>query len=125
VLLAALLAGCGLTKSAFVVYPEAEVASAKSAHEYKGKPLCQACHLEESPQLRADELIVCGRCHAVDHGGGHKPNTLIKNAAQVGLPLKDGKLVCHTCHDVHDLKRNKHGFREPIPGLCLHCHKRH
>ncbi|MHB8877673.1 MAG: cytochrome c3 family protein [Myxococcaceae bacterium] len=125
VIAATVLAGCGAARTAFLVYPDAEVAGVKSAHEYKGKPLCQACHLDESPKLKADEVMVCGRCHAVDHGGGHRPNSIIKNAAEVGLPLPGGRLVCHTCHDPHDLKRNKHGFREPIPGLCLHCHKGH
>ena len=121
---AATLAACAGGR-AFVRYPDAEAAAVKNPHEYKGKPLCQACHQGENAQLRDTPVKTCGRCHSVGHDMSHPLDTVLARREKIDLPLPDGRIVCHTCHDPHDLKRERYGLRMPLNALCLSCHKGH
>ncbi len=107
-------------KSAFEVYPVAEIAAVKDPHDYKGKALCQRCH---SPDLKLTNgpNALCQECHRFNHG--NHPVDVVQKAAVKDLPLSEGgKVVCHTCHDPHQKKSVlRKGFNE----LCTSCHRRH
>jgi len=117
------LAACSATKVAeFHPYPAAEVAGVKNPHQFRGKPLCQACHVPGNG-LVAEPVALCQGCHTWPHGG--HPVAVPMEKAPEGLPLAAGKVACHTCHDPHDLKRNPAGLRFTGKDLCLRCHVRH
>ena len=109
----------------WVSYPDAEVASIKNAHAYKGRPACPVCHLERDPRLKADPVVLCQRCHTFIHKN-HPVNVPVKRAVGKDLPLwaKD-RVVCHTCHDPHDLNRFEDGLRMKFDELCMRCHDKH
>jgi predicted CXXCH cytochrome family protein len=107
----------------FVRYPEVEAAHVKNIHLYQGRPLCQACHEDGLPRLLAGPVGTCLRCHQVSHTPGHETGRLLERTEKVGLPLPDGRVVCHTCHDPHDLAREPSGLRLPSKALCLECHR--
>lgn len=105
----------------FEPYPEAEVAGARSPHAFRGAPLCQACHVR-GDGLREDPVSLCHRCHAF-HGQSH-PTGVVQKGAAGGLPLWEGKVACHSCHDPHDVKGRKAGLRRAADDLCVACHHR-
>lgn len=134
VVAAAVLAACSGTKIArrpapppkapWIVYPEAEVRGWKNAHEYKGAPLCQRCHASPDGKLTvADPPALCYQCHEaakmthVNKIQRPPPRTLPYEAG--------GRIVCHTCHEIHDIKAQRYGFRGPMTAACLECHSRH
>jgi predicted CXXCH cytochrome family protein len=42
------------------------------------------------------------------------------------LPLGEGgRIVCHTCHDPHDVKAHRKGLRLDYQPLCDQCHAGH
>jgi predicted CXXCH cytochrome family protein len=108
-------------KPAYVPYSDAEVAGVKSPHEFRGKPLCQACHQPGRAELKNDPVKLCQGCHSF-HGGNHPIEVVQRSPAQ-GIPLlAGGRVACHSCHDPHDWKRNAKGLRFPADELCVHCH---
>jgi predicted CXXCH cytochrome family protein len=107
-------------KPLFEPYPAAEIAGVKTAHDYRGKPLCQRCHAVEGP-LTAEPSALCAGCHKLGHGN-HPVNVVQKTPAS-GLPLlAGGKVACHSCHDPH---QRKSPLRKPFDDLCMSCHERH
>jgi predicted CXXCH cytochrome family protein len=110
-------------KAGWVVYPEAEVKDVKNAHEYKGAALCQRCHVSSGGGLRTKEPELCWECHVgttMTHVGK------IQSPPPRTLPYEEGgRIICHTCHDPHDVKSQKYGFRAQYSSVCLECHKRH
>ncbi len=109
---------------AWVEYPTAEAAKVKNVHDYNGKPVCQACHLERDSRIKADPVVLCSRCHTFTHRN-HPVHIPAKNAVK-DLPLwANNQIVCHTCHDPHDVKRIQFGLRLKFAELCLRCHKGH
>jgi len=102
----------------FELYPEAEVAAARSPHEFRGRPLCQSCHAR-GDGLRTEPVALCRRCH-LQHGGNH-PVDVVQKAGAGRLPLWQGKVACHSCHDPHDVKALPGGLRAPGSALCLEC----
>lgn len=110
---------------AFVAYPEAEARAVRDVHAYKGKPLCQACHPGKDRRLKADPLALCQGCHPAGHAS-HPVGVPMKSATPVDLPLGDGRVVvCHSCHDPHDLKAFRAGLRMQATPLCQRCHTGH
>ncbi|MEK6607599.1 MAG: cytochrome c3 family protein [Myxococcota bacterium] len=110
----------------FVRYAEAEVAGVRDAHAFRGKPLCQACHPHDDERLAGDPVALCASCHPGDHRTSHPVDVVQKKPPNPGLPLGEGgRVVCHTCHEAHDLARVKHGLRLPFSALCLRCHPSH
>ncbi len=112
------------SRRGWVSYPTAEVVNVRNVHDYKGKPLCQACHLERDARIKADPVVLCQRCHTFGHGN-HPVRVAAKKAVS-DLPLwaKD-QVVCHTCHDPHDVRRRKGGLRLAFNELCDRCHPGH
>ena len=106
--------------TAWIVYPEAEVAAVKDPHQFRGGPLCQRCHRPDLT-LSAEPSALCRQCHTFRHG--NHPVDVVQKAPAAGLPLLEGgKVACHSCHDPH---RPKAPLRRPFNELCLSCHSRH
>lgn len=107
-------------KTAFEVYPVAQIAGVKDPHEYRGKALCQRCHLADLQLTNAPNAL-CAECHRFGHG--NHPVDVVQKAAAKGLPLlAGGRVACHTCHDPH---RKKSALRKPFNELCTSCHEAH
>ncbi len=118
-------AGCagGLV---FVTHPEEEVAAVANPHDYRGRPLCQRCHPDRSSRV-PDPVGLCLRCHQREHGihpQGHRLGVPIA-ARPEALPLWQGGMACHTCHDPHDVRAHRAGLRMSSTPLCLQCHRQH
>lgn len=116
---------------------------------------CTACHPTDNPSpykhLKAPEIDLCTSCHeqegsveifndngvpvTVDLGRSHPWGMVpIKHRPRT-LPLKHGRVTCHTCHDVHLNNEASHMLRMFAPMgdpddpsradftlLCLDCH---
>lgn len=108
----------------FTPYPESQVAGVRNPHDYLGKPLCQRCHQPGDGGLTSGAISLCVSCHAFGHGN-HPVDVIQKLPAREIPLLEGGKVACHSCHDPHDLKRNRAGLRFPFTELCLRCHVRH
>ena len=110
-------------KAPWVVYPDAEVKEVKNAHDYKGAALCQRCHSSPDGKLVTKEPELCWECHkgtTMTHVGK------IQDPPPPTLPYeKGGRIICHTCHDPHDVKSHKWGFRMQYVAECMECHKGH
>jgi predicted CXXCH cytochrome family protein len=106
----------------FVRYPDAEAAAVKDVHAYRGKPLCQRCHSRDGGLLPEDPVALCASCHAFTHG--NHPVRVVQAVPPRDLPLWKGEVACHTCHDPHDVKRNRSGLRFAFDELCVRCHTR-
>jgi predicted CXXCH cytochrome family protein len=111
-------------KTSWAAYLDSEVKGWKNAHDYNGAPLCQRCHTSREGGLVVPGIAeLCYQCHAaatmthVNKIQKPPPKTLPYEAG--------GRIVCTTCHEVHDLKANRYGFRLPGMGICLECHQRH
>jgi predicted CXXCH cytochrome family protein len=108
----------------WVAWPEAEVATVKDAHDYRGQPVCQRCHTGKDGALQTEPIALCKGCHPQRHGN-HPVGVVHKPPAQ-DLPYGQGDvIVCHTCHDPHDLKTRRKGLRLAFNDLCLRCHQQH
>lgn len=110
-------------KVPWVAYPEAEVKGAKNAHDHKGAPLCQRCHVAPDEKLVKPEPALCFDCHpaqTMTHVGK------LQKPPPATLPYEEGgRITCHTCHEPHDVKAHPFGFRQDYVPLCLECHKGH
>jgi hypothetical protein len=110
-------------KAAWVVYPAAEVKEWQNAHDYKGAPLCQRCHASPDGRLSIAEPDLCYGCH---HAAKMTHVNKIQTPPPKTLPYEaGGRIVCHTCHEIHDVKAQPFGFRGPMMAACLECHERH
>jgi predicted CXXCH cytochrome family protein len=108
----------------FTPYPEAEVVAVRDPHAYRGRPLCQRCHRGGDGALTSGAIALCVSCHAFGHA--NHPVDVVQRTPAGDLPLLEGGVVaCHTCHDPHDLKRQRAGLRLGFSELCLRCHPRH
>jgi predicted CXXCH cytochrome family protein len=105
----------------FVPIPEADAARVRNVHDHAGKPLCQRCHTPAGGLVAAPNAL-CRSCHDVGHSS--HPVEVVRRGAAQGLPLLEGgKLACHTCHDPHDVRRNR-GLRKGFDSLCASCHEK-
>ena len=105
---------------------------------------CTTCHTIKSPQsLRGqlaapDQLTLCKQCHAV---------SVAQQVNWSHMPVREGKLQCSSCHNVHgtiteslivDNSINENCYRchidkrgpflwehAPVRESCLNCHKAH
>lgn len=109
---------------AFVQYPEDEVASIRYVHAYRGRPVCQACHPGRDQTLAAHPTRLCTRCHAALHDS-HPYDIPQPQPERCRLPLHDGTITCHTCHDPHDTQSRRAGLWLPFNELCQRCHPGH
>ena len=105
----------------FEPVPEYQAALVRNPHDADGKPLCQRCHKPGRGGLVSPAISLCVSCHAFGHH--NHPVEVVQPVEPKGVPLLPGRLVaCHSCHDPHDLKRNRKGLRYPFSDLCLRCH---
>jgi predicted CXXCH cytochrome family protein len=110
-------------RASWLVLPEGEVKDWLNAHDYKGAPLCQRCHASPDGKLRTQEPELCYECH---HAAKMTHVGKIQAPPPATLPYEEGgRIICHTCHEPHDVKSQKFGFRAPYSAVCLECHKRH
>lgn len=122
-LLAAGLSACASGGAVrFTRYPLAEMAQIGNVHLYRGAPVCQACHVDGRAELLQGPVQTCRTCHAARHTPGHEPGAPPGTMVNVSLPLPGGVVVCHTCHDPHDVKKYPRGLRKPVDELCRSCH---
>ncbi|MBE9528204.1 MAG: hypothetical protein IME99_03085 [Proteobacteria bacterium] len=100
----------------------------KSPHDYRDKGSCATCHIAGTPELLADNVTTCTKCHpgnvgnhpVVRHPMGKRPGRLLP----VSLPVSDnGLMVCSTCHDQHNKTRSLKMLRVSALKLCASCHK--
>lgn len=69
-------------------------------------------------------------CGPVEGGRGGHAGRGRRHSAQnpppKALPLQpDGRIICHTCHEPHDVNAHTFGFRAEYDQVCLECQKRH
>ncbi len=100
----------------------------KSPHNYRDKGSCVVCHVPGTPDLLADNVTTCTKCHqgnvgnhpVVRHPMGKAPGRQLP----VSLPTSaDGLMVCNTCHDQHNKARYPSMLRVSALKLCASCHK--
>lgn len=105
--------------------PRARAAPARNPHDAAGgEVLCRTCHLPGASVLKKDAISLCADCH--DPALMRHPFRVEAPAGASGVPLEDGHtIMCHTCHDPHDVKARRAGLRMPYGELCLKCHVRH
>jgi len=109
---------------AWIAYPEATVAAVKNPHNYLGSELCQKCHTGPEGGLRSDPVTLCKDCHPQRHG--NHPVEIVQKKPSPELPYgPGGKILCHTCHDQHDMRAQKKGLRARFNDLCMKCHLQH
>jgi predicted CXXCH cytochrome family protein len=109
---------------------------------FVSKGPCIDCHpihgparqggIRESIKSRDASAQLCEACHRVGAPGKametpHMEKTLVKNSESLpeSLPVGDsGRILCTTCHDIHQKQQNPKLLRFPRrdSDLCLECH---
>jgi len=108
----------------FTPIPESDELHKANPHDHQGKPLCQRCHAPGETQLAVDPIDLCATCHNPQHM--KHPFGVMQPNPPPTLKLDGGtRIVCHTCHDPHDVKAHAHGLRLEYGDLCAQCHVRH
>jgi predicted CXXCH cytochrome family protein len=109
----------------FTPLTDLELAHASTPHAYRGQPVCQQCHESGVAGVKGgDPVALCARCH--DPGNMKHPYGVPQAPAPAALPLDaEGRIVCHTCHDPHDVRAHPRGLRMAYRPLCLQCHVQH
>ncbi len=111
-------------KAEFTPIPLLDAAHVANPHDHEGKPLCQRCHLPGQAGVTGDPIALCTQCH--DPAFMKHPYGIAAQVVPEKLPLEAGlRIVCHTCHDPHDVKARRSGLRVDYGALCLQCHSRH
>lgn len=115
---------------AWVHYDDIALAHVKDPHRHRGPSgqpelVCQACHVAQTPALLQGPVATCQRCHPTRHTPGHEAGTPLPASRVGSLPLVEGRLVCHSCHEPHDVQRQRYGLRLPLTPLCRSCHPKY
>jgi len=111
-------------KVEFTPVPAMEAIHAANPHDHRGKPLCQRCHEQGEERLGLDPIALCAQCHEPAHM--RHPFDVPQPDPPADLPFGPGaRIVCHTCHDPHDVKTHRGGLRLEYGALCARCHVRH
>lgn len=97
---------------------------------------CKECHIdpEHNPQaLTASITKLCAKCHRRTIRASSHPVDIVPQIAKIpsDLPLKDGKLTCNTCHNVHTegtliFGIKSYFMRRPTADMkffCIACHE--
>ena len=100
----------------------------KSPHNFRDKRSCVVCHVAGTPDLLADNVTTCTKCHQGNVGNHPVVRHPIGKAPGRQLPVLlptsgDGLMVCNTCHDQHNKARTPSMLRIPALKLCAACHK--
>lgn len=86
---------------------------------------CSNCHVvssgKTSGQLKKPVSELCGGCHPDRSGSREHVVDIVPSMTVTGLPLRDGKITCATCHNPHV---NRYGslLRAKPRELCRICH---
>lgn len=118
VLLALILSGCSVAGSR----PAAGKGGLPAIKQDCG--LCHPSHDGKVTGLLAKPVSeLCLGCHQERAGNREHVVDIVPSMAVTGLPLRDGKITCATCHDPHG---NRFGsmLRLPAGKLCRACHKK-
>lgn len=111
-------------KVEFTPVPAMEAIHAANPHDHQGKPLCQRCHAQGEERLGIDPIALCAQCHEPSHM--RHPFDVSQPDPPGDLPFgPGGRIVCHTCHDPHDVRARRSGLRLEYVELCTRCHVRH
>ncbi|MFQ5479896.1 MAG: cytochrome c3 family protein [Thermodesulfobacteriota bacterium] len=101
---------------------------AANPHDWHDKGQCATCHESAMPALKFDSVTVCTHCHdgyienhpVTKHPIGKRPGINISRR----MPLDSGgKLVCYTCHDMHNRSDYPNMLRIDYLRLCSACHR--
>lgn len=92
------------------------------------KKNCGLCHPSHAGQqmtglLKKPVSELCLDCHPERAGNREHVVDVVPSMTVAGLPLREGKITCATCHDAHS---NQYGklLRMPQTKLCQACHKK-
>ncbi len=66
--------------------------------------------------LKAEDPALCYSCHQEEQAKSHFPST---------HPIKEGKMNCSSCHNVHGAVGESLNTDERLNDLCLNCHTRY
>lgn len=86
---------------------------------------CGACHPSgRGPKLWLDPVAQCVQCHPIRQGD-HPVGGIVAEP-RPDLPLDpSGRVVCHSCHEKHEVHRTRGGLLRPFNDLCVQCHRGH
>lgn len=105
-----------------VVPKESGAAPVAKPHE---KLLCKDCHKSHGMVPPEENSRLCLKCHEDQAGDNSHPTGVVhEGEPPEGLPLsKDGKLICNTCHILHETKSPAPALlRKKFNDLCVICH---
>lgn len=108
----------------FPASPTLPAVPVMNPHDEGGKPYCAWCHEGRNPAVKGgDPVALCTQCH--EPSIMKHPYGVAAKQVPAALPLAGGKIVCHTCHDPHDVKAHRKGLRLDYMPLCAQCHAGH
>lgn len=97
---------------------------------------CRDCHIDpegDPTKLASGITKLCARCHSRTIRVSSHPVDITPQIAKVptDLPLRDGKITCNTCHNIHGEDRLVFGIksyfmRRPTSDMkffCIACHE--
>jgi len=95
---------------------------------HREQKYCLECHTKQGYQeLKKPTSNLCARCHQeIISAGLHPLEGLHNQKANMveGLPLKEGKIVCTTCHEPHGKTEYQALLRKHPNDLCITCHSK-
>lgn len=99
---------------------------AKKINPHREQKYCLECHTKKGyGELKKTILQLCGRCHQEIVKGGYHPLDGLHYSvlsSKEDLPLKEGKIVCTTCHEPHGKTEHSGLLRKNTNDLCFSCH---
>lgn len=111
------------------------VLEAKKINPHREQKYCLECHIKRGyAELKKSSFELCAGCHKDIITAGLHPLEGLHNRSTstvTGLPLREGKIVCITCHEPctrtvqgePDGKTEHYGLlRKEASDLCLTCH---
>ena len=90
-------------------------------HQSKEKKDCLQCHKGNGDALKPEMAGICVSCHKTQKEKDHRIGIPAGEKRAKNLPLEDGKVTCHTCHDPHG-SRFRAYLRTRPEDLCSSCH---
>lgn len=115
---------------------EAALIRSLAGEGYAATEVCMSCHRtkklhEWQVSVHAAEGVACSECHAI-HQESMDPEASCRNChadsvAQFQLPshhpVREGKMSCASCHDVHAATQGMLKTRMRPNDLCFTCHQ--
>lgn len=99
---------------------------AKKINPHREQKSCLECHIKKGyAELKKSTFELCAKCHQKIISAGLHPLEGLHNRTTTtveGLPLKEGKIVCITCHEPHGKTEYQGLLRKDPNDLCVSCH---